>query len=368
MEKNKPPKVEKYMDIDGNLIIEQWKLLDKSKRLIYDLEKCVGCSLCYTICPSNAIELGPIPEIAQKLIEETPAVLVDTEKCSFCFMCAKVCINSVYKVVDENEQEIDLHEYPSLKQMWLWDEESCKFDPDKEICLICKEIRDPKNVKQGKHFSKDLKKVVDRCPTKSMQFISPFKGKVIILKNRLHRCDPNGCKACVNICPTESFFIPQSAQEIEKFGKIACNEETCMYCGACENACPEKLIIVKRDSVDLEIPPESKNKPWIKRWLKQFQRLLMPKEEIEKIKEEESNFKLPSLEEEIIDYDENLLISPTIEFDPNELKKELEQNKKILEIITDDFNKAFFRYFIRRKKIDKLKNFIKKSLKNHSAN
>ena len=34
---NKVPKVTKSMDIDGNLIIEQWNLLTKSKKIIYDL-------------------------------------------------------------------------------------------------------------------------------------------------------------------------------------------------------------------------------------------------------------------------------------------------------------------------------------------
>ena len=308
--------------------------------------------------------MGPIPEIAQKLVDETPAVLVDISKCSFCGMCVKTCINNVYKIIDEKNEEVDLSEFPKLSQMWKWDQNNCKFDQNNSICKLCEKIREPLNIIKGIHFAKDLKKVIDKCPTKSMNFKSPFKGKVILLKNQLHKCDPNGCKACVNICPTNSFFIPQSAEEIEKFGKIACNEETCMYCGACENSCPEKLIIVKREYIDLQVPEKSINKPWITRWLNQYNKLLLSREELNKINKNEASKKLSLFEESELNYNYNENISPIIEFDPNKLKKELENNKKVLEVINDNFNKAYFRYFIQRKNISKLKNHLKKSLEN----
>jgi len=59
---------------------------------------------------------------------------------------------------------------------------------------------------------------------------------------------------CINICPTESFFIPESAEDVIKYGKIACKEDECFYCRACENSCPDDLIIVKRKEIEINDP------------------------------------------------------------------------------------------------------------------
>lgn len=360
MAADKDRTVYKQMDIDGNLIIERWRLLDKTKKIIYDLNKCVGCSLCYVVCPNQAIEIGPVPEIAQKLIEDMPAVLINTDKCSFCFMCERVCINSVYDITEEDGKEIDKSDFPKLKQMWIWDEKTCKFNEDNDTCLLCKKIRSIESIEKGRHYAKDLKQVIDACPTKSIQFKSPMKGQVIILKNQLNKCDPNGCKACVNICPTKSFFIPQSAEDILKYGKIACNEDTCMYCGACENACPEKIILVKRDSMEMEIPEKSINKPWINRWRRQFRNLTLTRDQLKKQIDKEKEVVLVKEEEQSKDFG-NIQISPLVKFTPEEFQKEVEQKKPLLEKMNRNFKRANFRYYIHNKNKDKIKKIIDES-------
>jgi 4Fe-4S ferredoxin len=350
--------VYKNMDIDGNLIVEHWRLLDKTKKITYDLNKCVGCSLCYVVCPNQAIELGPVPEIAQKLIEDMPAVLIDTDKCSFCFMCERVCINSAYDITDEKGNEIDKSDYPKLKQMWIWDEKTCKFNEDNEICRICKKIRDDESI--GRHYAKDLKKVIDECPTKSMKFKSPLEGEVIILKNQLDKCDPNGCKACVNICPTKSFFIPQSAEDILKYGKIACNKDSCMFCGACENACPEKIIVVKRNSIEMNIP-DSKDKPWINRWRRQFKNLTLSREQLKNQVEKDKEEVLVKEDEQSKDFGD-IKISPRVNFSLKEFQEEVEKNKPMLDKMDANFKRANFRYYIHNKNKEKLRKLIKDSL------
>lgn len=367
MASEKDRTVYKDMDIDGNLIIENWKFMDKEKKLTYDLDKCVGCSLCYVVCPDQAIELGPIPEIAQNLIEDMPPVLIDTDKCSFCFMCDAVCINSVYEITDEQGNEIDKSNYPKLEQMWIWDEETCKFDESNAVCIICSKIRSKESIKKGQHFAKDLRKVIDECPTGSMKFKSPFEGEVVIFQNQLDKCDPNGCKACVNICPTESFFIPQTAEEIREYGKIACNEETCMYCGACENACPEEIIMVKRHAVDMKVPEESKGRPWLNRWKEQFNNLTLTREELkEKIEKEKEQILIKDTDEEILD--EYVEISPKKDFSREEYEKQRKGNEETLRMINDEMSKANVRYFIHLNKDDKLRKWIKKRVKNHKEN
>jgi 4Fe-4S ferredoxin len=360
IDETKDRTVHKSMDVEGSQIIERWRLLDSTKKMTYDIDKCVGCSLCSVVCPERAIEIGPVPEIAQKLIEDMPAVLIDTDKCSFCFMCERVCINSVYDITDEEGNELDKSGFLKLKQMWIYDESTCEFDEKNEFCLICEKIRDRENLEKGRHYARDLKRVIDGCPTKSMIFNSPFKGKVTILKNQLHKCDPNGCKACVNICPTESFFIPQSAEEILKHGKIACNEDTCMYCGACENSCPEKIILVNRESVDLEIPEEMDKKPWKNRWIRQFENLTLTKEQLKELYELEEDIIILSNEdlEEIDQVFEK--ISPSIPFSKVEYELKRESNKKTAEKMDETFKKSNVRYFIQKKNIKKLRNYLKK--------
>jgi len=354
-------KPDKSMDVNKNLIIESWSFLGHKKYLIYDLDKCVGCSLCYVVCPERAIEMGPVPDIAQKLIDDMPAVMIDTDKCSFCFMCKSVCINSVYEIADELGQPIQNPSFPVLPQMWIYDKKTCKKERKNEICQICAQIRDPNNMQRGRHHAKNLIKVVNNCPSKSMTFKSPFKGQVLILKEQLYKCDPNGCKACVNICPTESFFIPQTAEDVAKYGKIACNEETCMYCGACENACPEEIIIVRRSSVDLIVPEESKNKPWISRWNKQFNNLTLSREELNDLLQNETESLIIQPDDKDIDFDYDR-ISPDIPFSPEEYVKSRLKNTLLIQKMEANFDKANVRMFIHHKKKDKLRKYIKKQL------
>ena len=366
-ERSSDRKPVKDMDVNKNLIIERWKFTDHKqyvhkKYLVYDLDKCVGCSLCYVVCPERAIEMGPVPDIAQKLIEDMPAVLIDTDLCSFCFMCVSVCINSVYEIADEIGQAIQDPTFPILPQMWIYDKATCKKDRKNDLCKICAEIRKPINIERGRHHAKDLIRVVKNCPTKSMAFQSPFEGEVLILKEQLYKCDPNGCKACVNICPTESFFIPQTAEEVAKFGKIACDEDTCMYCGACENACPEEIIIVRRTSVNLVVPEESKHKPWISRWKKQFNDLTLTREELEESIQKKEEFVIIQPDEGKIDFDYEK-ITPEKSFSSEKHKKDREKNAPLIQKMEENFDKANVRIFIHHKKKDKLRKFLKKQLK-----
>ena len=72
-------KVYKDMDVNKNLIIERWRFMEHKKYLIYDLDKCVGCSLCYVVCPERAISIDvQDPELVDKYIAELESI-VDVE-------------------------------------------------------------------------------------------------------------------------------------------------------------------------------------------------------------------------------------------------------------------------------------------------
>jgi Fe-S-cluster-containing hydrogenase component 2 len=50
---------------------------------------------------------------------------------------------------------------------------------------------------------------------------------------------------CFNICPTKAIYATGDKD------KLAVNEDICVKCGACENACPEHVLKVTREAYQL---------------------------------------------------------------------------------------------------------------------
>lgn len=278
---------EKGMDItEDELMILSYRLEGLHKKLTYDLNKCVGCDACVKVCPVHAITLGPVVEIAQGLLEGTPAVIIDHDECCYCGLCKFACPTGALDIEVDPPDKINWEEYPRLMPFAVVDPDKCQEDPTAEICQKCVQARKGNNVVI-------LFDLLKECPHEALSLTSPFEGTVKIYKNLLYKCDPNGCKACVNVCPTESFFIPQKADEIVKYGKIAVNEDNCIHCGACELACPEDIIEVKRDRIRLD--ERVTGKAWTRAWESLYGHLLTEKTVCPFCKEQE---KLPEIEEE----------------------------------------------------------------------
>ena len=326
---------------DENRQILKWKTENLEKILIFDNEKCVGCGICPIICPTKAIELMPIPEIATGNLE-APYCVFDHEKCIYCGLCAALCPvnaieftfndNSVLDMVDRlklgkkiefNEEkcfpcklcelicprdaiEIDLS-IPKKEELVIYPGEPPKVEGKIEVneknCIYCMncvifcdaiEVDEAEptaeNPKPGKNLRVNLEKCdycdlcahenicpvdvfkiecktdVNRkiiepklkadvkinekeciacgwcekhCPTEALKVQKAIEGKIEF--SNMEKCDPVGCVACYQICPTRALYSPKSSDE-----KIIHEEDYCIYCGACELSCPEKLIKVTR--------------------------------------------------------------------------------------------------------------------------
>ncbi|RLE93528.1 MAG: NADH-plastoquinone oxidoreductase subunit [Thermoprotei archaeon] len=54
-------------------------------KIVYDVDKCVGCGLCAIYCPSGAIEMITIQEVKRRI----PIFYLD--RCIFCHQCIEAC-------------------------------------------------------------------------------------------------------------------------------------------------------------------------------------------------------------------------------------------------------------------------------------
>ncbi len=260
-------------------------------------------------------------------------------------LCAVVCPNDAFRENIKPEEQINLDEFPSIGKFYKIEQDKCIEDEKNEICQLCFSARERNQIK-------DFFKIQKECPTHCFSIDSPIEGEVIIKKNKLHKCDPTGCKACVNICPTESFFIPESAEDVKKYGKIACNEEACFYCGACENSCPDDLIVVERKDIIINDPKKQGNYPWIKGWINGIkdilrQKLILGKEPIEILLIEREVEELKEKVEEEIP-----------QLSDEDRKKLNELNDKIQTLLRS----SKVRYWMKDKKVNNITKELKKIL------
>ncbi|MFX1561992.1 MAG: 4Fe-4S binding protein [Promethearchaeota archaeon] len=287
--------------------------LEGAPLVIIDEDKCTFCGLCDSACIFNAIEacFDDIPADTQYARLKGKHEL-DESKCAPCLLCAKICPREAIKVDLKVTPKTKLVKYRSKKSTekvaagtpeakgtiaidenkctWCglcellcpecitiyWTEERPKppnFSPAVGIridathcdyCGLCETICPSEAIKvkcttapprtilepvvEGKmtiddSLCVDCTLCAQKCPYKALDVTLPLTGKVQI--EHLERCDPTGCVNCFNICPTKAIF-PTGDEN-----KLKVIEENCVFCGACENACPEEVLKVTRESYQL---------------------------------------------------------------------------------------------------------------------
>jgi 4Fe-4S ferredoxin len=230
-------------------------------------EKCLPCLLCEPICPTKAIKVtfnktredyGPLRK------GFTGKISIDNEKCNLCGRCARFC--KAFLLVDKNEREKEPRDLVPYDQL-LVDEELCDY------CGLCVPICPEEAIKvEGDLLPEDLnlegKIEIDKnlcigcgrcalvCPYEAIDVKKPFQGEVNLIEKNLVRCDPLGCQACFNVCPAKCWYVDER-------GKAAPVKEQCIFCGACERACPVSAINVQRSDVRHTVVKET---PWAEEW------------------------------------------------------------------------------------------------------
>jgi 4Fe-4S ferredoxin len=237
--------------------------------------KCLPCLLCEPVCPTKAIKVtfnktredyGPLrPEMKGN-------IAIDAEKCNLCGRCAKFCKAFLLLDRDALERAKDPRNLVPYEQL-LVDEELCDYCG---LCVpLCPEeaikvegepldlavLPESENEFAGKiEIDQDLcigcGRCAEVCPYEAMDIKKPFQGDIKLVEKNLVRCDPLGCQACFNVCPAKCWYVDER-------GKAAPVKDQCIFCGACEKACPVSAIKVERSDVR---HTEIKETPWAEEW------------------------------------------------------------------------------------------------------
>jgi len=229
---------------------------------------CVNCTICHYVCPSDAIDrIVKFRRSDIKIRNEgvIGKVEIDKEKCTRCGLCVDFC--EAFKPVKNDR----LKPYQDI----IFDENFCDY------CKLCEDICPSNAIKvNGKRVIENkidriaevkvnvekcifCGRCVKACPYDNIEFVKPIEGRIVLRDQFYEKCDPIGCKACLLICPTKAWYMEN--------GRLKVDEDVCIYCGACENACSYKLITVRRESIKVVI----RNTPYTEGWMRAVNRILM---------------------------------------------------------------------------------------------
>ncbi|HJJ28912.1 MAG TPA: 4Fe-4S binding protein [Methanocorpusculum sp.] len=188
--------------------------LSAETKLVVDKAKCDACGICASLCPALKIKRTAFSAENPK---SAGNVIWDSKLCNACKVCADACPNDAISVERVVKADAKL---------------AGKVSIDKENCVTCSWCK-------------------TACPTEAVTITKFFEGELTIDADKC----PGGCSTCADVCPCNAIYLPSpvGATELKKDGiedKIAVNQDLCILCGACVNACPsEDAITLKRTAV-----------------------------------------------------------------------------------------------------------------------
>ena len=237
---------------DTELVLER-KLLPFHQVLKLDYARCVGCGICVSVCPAEALALHPAVVNNGELVKK-PFVGVDSTKCTFCGECVVLCPTTALKMETNGEDKIPVVEkevFPVLLKDITADVGKCSH-----LCTLACEKECPMEAikvevaRKGEAVVKILDVTIDKkkcvfcgrcelaCPQNALHVKKPIHGTIRLDTDVC----PNGCRICVDICPSKAIVLDPD-------GKPTVLEEFCIYCGACQTSCPKEAIMLKRTRV-----------------------------------------------------------------------------------------------------------------------
>lgn len=220
--------------------------------LYFDEELCNGCGICEDVCPKEAIRMGPTGAIS-KAATELPSLIVDGEECVLCGVCDAVCPFRAFRLEVDGKQEVpivDLEGFPRFLKYVELSVENCN------LCNTCAMICPVRAIRiEDLEIDVDINRCItcfwceDICVSDAIEVSPPIDGEIEIDPTEC----PGGCAVCIETCPTDAIYEPESKEPWGEVDRIAVDNRYCICCGACANACPvEGAIKVDRNKVRVE--------------------------------------------------------------------------------------------------------------------
>lgn len=227
--------VKNVKEIEGNDFNIK-RSADEGRILSFKNHVCIGCGLCESTCPVEAITLSDVApierkngkysgtyfsghdkiaqnfELATNELAEKAKVDIAEDKCVLCGMCAGVCPAAALDLAIEGVSTKDIETYPSLIT-------DAKIDEDK--CLFCK-------------------KCETVCPREAITIDRklPNRADLVTGEIEINEEECIYCGACAELCPAEAIVVdPATGKE-----SIVVDEDKCVYCLVCKKACPVDAI------------------------------------------------------------------------------------------------------------------------------
>ncbi len=225
--------------------------LKRNYSLHLNKKLCNGCGLCAEICPKEAIKEQPA-SIVDGGLAKKPKIDIDINSCILCGECAVLCpLNALKMEVDGKEISTIVKNgaFPVFIREIIVTKEKC--EPECEI--RCQEECPREAIEVSIKSSKDgeILEIADvqideslclyckhcelSCPQNAIEVKKPFYGTIEL---NADLC-PEGCMACVDICPTNAIQM--------KGGKPVISSDFCIFCFACQKICPEEAVKANRE-------------------------------------------------------------------------------------------------------------------------
>ncbi|WP_225370147.1 4Fe-4S binding protein [Methanobrevibacter arboriphilus] len=88
-----------------------------NREVIHHNDICVGCGICSDICPTNALNLGPILPIARGIVD-MDYIRMDENKCVVCGLCSFAC---PFNAMEFKINNLAAKKYERISKMGSWD-------------------------------------------------------------------------------------------------------------------------------------------------------------------------------------------------------------------------------------------------------
>ncbi len=210
--------------------------LSSTKTYSVSANKCIGCNLCVTVCPNNAIEMV------------NGKAVIDIDKCNNCGECVKVCPTHAISLFDKKD-------ITSAKES-IKEKSSLEKDTAKNSVSENQKSVLQTKVLQTSVSQTSKKEVMKKSEPKTQKSILK---KVKEISKKIYSVNPKkciACKICVQKCPVNAIEMVN--------GKAVIDVDKCIECGICENVCPTKAISHSQKIIE-KTEPFSDKKAQIKK-------------------------------------------------------------------------------------------------------